>query len=232
MFGLSGCTEKKYNVDYCGSKSDYENAKDAYRAGEKVKLYYSMIATDTDYSFYLDGEPLNYDYDDKKGFIITFTMPEHDVKLECRSVNSMLYQPDDPLPESEEMLVDYYTAIVGTVGGDRHTEYVLYAYSEEQVKLVVYSQEYGEEEQSTAYLVPAEAADRCLEACKKNKLSKWEKMKNGTAITGGSTVVRYKDGDSYVRASTENMPEDGKRKLDEIGIIIREYIDEEYRLTE
>lgn len=81
---------KKYKVDYCGRKSDYKNAKDKYRAGEKVTLYYWMIATDTDYSFRLDGAQLLRDYDTKKGFILSFIMPDHDVVLHCSARNSML----------------------------------------------------------------------------------------------------------------------------------------------
>lgn len=81
---------KKYKVDYCGEKYAYKNAKDVYRAGEKVTLYYWMIATDTDYSFSLDGAELSRDYDTKKGFILSFIMPDHDVVLHCFSRNSML----------------------------------------------------------------------------------------------------------------------------------------------
>ena len=33
---------KKYKVDYCGQKMAYPNAKDEYRAGEKVTLYFGM----------------------------------------------------------------------------------------------------------------------------------------------------------------------------------------------
>ena len=47
---------KKYKVDYCGKQFEYKNARDEYRAGENVTLYYSMIATDTDYFFSLDGD--------------------------------------------------------------------------------------------------------------------------------------------------------------------------------
>lgn len=90
MFFFKICSGKKYKVDYCGQKYAYSNAKDSYKAGTEVKLYFELIATDTDYSFYLDDERLNYDYDEKKGFIISFVMPEHDVKLECESHNSML----------------------------------------------------------------------------------------------------------------------------------------------
>ena len=81
---------KKFKVDYCGEKFTYKNAKDEYRAGEKVTVYYWMIATDTDYSFWLDGAELSRDYDTKKGFILSFIMPEHDVKLHCSSRNTML----------------------------------------------------------------------------------------------------------------------------------------------
>lgn len=86
----TACGANKYYVDYCGAKYCYSNAKDSYKAGTKVKLYYEFIATDTDYSFTLDGEPVKWSYDDQKGFVIEFTMPEHDVKLECHSKNSML----------------------------------------------------------------------------------------------------------------------------------------------
>ncbi len=81
---------KKYKVDYCGEKFAYKNAKDEYRAGEKVTHYYWRIATDTDYSFWLDGAELSRDYDAKKGFILSFTMPEHDVTIHCSSRNTML----------------------------------------------------------------------------------------------------------------------------------------------
>ena len=90
-FVLTGCSGEKYKVDYCGQKSCYKNAKDSYKAGTKVELYFDLVATDTDYSFYLDGERINYEYDDRKGFIIKFVMPEHNVKLECESHNSMEY---------------------------------------------------------------------------------------------------------------------------------------------
>ena len=81
---------KKYKVDYCGEKYAYKNAKDEYRAGERVVLYYWMVATDTDYSFRLDGAELSRDYDTSKGFILSFIMPDHDVVLHCYERNSML----------------------------------------------------------------------------------------------------------------------------------------------
>lgn len=87
-------TTNKYKVDYCGTKDLYQNAKDYYKAGKKVRLYFPYIATDTDYSFYLDNEPIRYTYDNKKGFIIEFIMPPHNVKLNCNNHNSMEYIPE------------------------------------------------------------------------------------------------------------------------------------------
>ena len=97
MLCLSGCFGQKYAVDYDGKKDLFDGAKDSYRAGEKVKLCFRP-ATDTDYRFYLDGEELERDYDEDKGFILTFKMPAHDVKLTYTSSNSMT----DPAPVFEK----------------------------------------------------------------------------------------------------------------------------------
>ena len=87
---LVGCSGgKKYQVDYCGTKGCYSNAKDSYRAGTTVTLYFELIATDTDYSFWLDGESLKFTYDEKKGFVIQFVMPDHDVTLDWIAKGSM-----------------------------------------------------------------------------------------------------------------------------------------------
>ena len=117
MFGFSGCTfGEKHTIDYCGQKDFYKGAKDSYRTGQRVVFTYDakMIATDTDYSFYLDGERFNPDYNHKKGFIFKFTMPDHDVKFQCVSVNSMIRD----YPEEDTMLIDYREATVGTDGYD------------------------------------------------------------------------------------------------------------------
>ena len=106
MLSLTGCFGgNTYQVDYGGQKDCFTHAKDSYRAGAQVTLYYGLIATDTDYSFYLDGEQISPDYDEKHGFIIRFTMPDHDVKLRVESVNSMEYRPErDVEPQKEWVL--------------------------------------------------------------------------------------------------------------------------------
>ncbi len=86
--------EPTYPVEYWMDTEYFENAKPAYPAGESVMIYYDLIATDTDYTFLLDGEPLNYGFDESKGFVISFIMPAHPVKLECRTRNSMMFDPN------------------------------------------------------------------------------------------------------------------------------------------
>ena len=89
MLGLFGCGKKTDRVDYHGSRSSFTGAKDSYAAGTEVVLYYDLIATDTDYSFRLDGEPLNPGYDGEKGYVIRFTMPADAPTGEKISVTSV-----------------------------------------------------------------------------------------------------------------------------------------------
>ena len=113
LFLLSLCACGKqtvlYKVDYNGRKDLFKKAKDAYEAGTEVELYYDTIGTDTDYSFWLDGERLKTDYSEKKGYIIRFTMPEHDVSLAVKSVNSMTVLPPETTEAASGRLyhVDY-----------------------------------------------------------------------------------------------------------------------------
>lgn len=83
---------KKYKVDYNGQKDWFRGAKDSYRAGERVRLIYDMIATDTNYTFTVDGAYFSPKYVDNS-FVIEFDMPAHDVSIRVTWVNSMTYVP-------------------------------------------------------------------------------------------------------------------------------------------
>lgn len=88
----------------------FESKKTSYAEGDKVKVYYNIIATDTDYSFYTDSEDveLKRDYDDKKGFVISFIMPAHDVALHVDSVNSMEYHPQTFNDVPDEAMNEFF----------------------------------------------------------------------------------------------------------------------------
>lgn len=80
---------QKYHVDYRGQKSMFKGAQDEYAPGETVRLVFYLWATDTDYSFYLDGEYLRGRWDEDLGFVLEFTMPDHDVTVSYEMRNSM-----------------------------------------------------------------------------------------------------------------------------------------------
>ena len=79
----------KYKVHYNKNKSCFSNAKDSYRAGEQVTLIYPFIATDTDYSFSVDGADYKLTYTDR-GYELSFVMPDHEVIVNVSWRNSMM----------------------------------------------------------------------------------------------------------------------------------------------
>ncbi len=94
IMGLSGCGTTKYKLTFDGY--GLESAGTSYAEGEKVTVTYDMIATDTDYSFSADSDDvkLDRDFDGSHGYVLTFTMPAHDVKISVKSRNTMEMDPD------------------------------------------------------------------------------------------------------------------------------------------
>ena len=119
---FAACTPvQRYHVDYQGQKDSYTGAKDTYPAGAKVRLYYEIWATDTDYYFYLDDELLDNRWDEKHGFVLEFTMPAHDVTLRCEMVNSMEYDPTCSNPMEAVMAVEFVRLDVDGASRDGYT---------------------------------------------------------------------------------------------------------------
>ncbi|MBR7032392.1 MAG: hypothetical protein IKI03_02015 [Clostridia bacterium] len=228
LFGLFGCFKKapEYKIDFSGEESWYEGAKKTYREGETVTLYYNLIATDTDYKFLLDGEPINFGYDDERGFVITFAMPAHDVKLECQTKNSMEYVPE-VVPDI--LLFDYYSATTGTDGYDSSTEITLSTYSGESHRLSVFEKASPDaEETRTDYLVPVELSEKCYRAVFEYGMNEWAGRDDLEPIDGALVVLKYREGDDYVRLSSDAAPPGGIAEMDSIGVMLREYASPDY----
>jgi len=220
---LVRCTEGTYRVDYGGQKDLYKGAKDSYKAGREVTLYYMLIATDTDYFFYLDGEPIDFDYDDKKGFIIRFIMPDHNVKLECRAKESMTYVPPCWDVEAGVMLLNCYRAIVASADGDGYHELVITTTNDpEEVRLDEYIKE-GHEEKQTTFYISYQVVQELLLLIDKYGLSEWNDLEDGFCIDGAKKVCTFWDGKEHIRVSTDHMPEDGEKKLDTLFELLENY---------
>lgn len=80
--------QNDYKVDYHGQMNRFDGAKESYVEGTEVELSYSLIATDTDYYFYVDGQKVSAEWNAKKGYIIRFTMPTHNIEVYCVEKNS------------------------------------------------------------------------------------------------------------------------------------------------
>ena len=89
---LSGCGGEKYRLSF--AHAGFEAPKEMYAPGERVKVTYNLIGTDTDYRFHSDDVEFEQGYDPKRGYIFRFTMPDHDVTLSVTSYSSMEMDPD------------------------------------------------------------------------------------------------------------------------------------------
>ncbi len=233
-FVFMGCSKNKepstvknkYTIDYCGQEHCYTNAKSSYKAGSKVTLYYTTIATDTNYVFYLDDEKINYEYNDKKGLVIKFTMPNHNVKLECEATNSMIEYTPYPY---NTMVVDYYYSTNATVDGNGHYEIVLTTLDNSyEAQLDVYKKSEDSNETCTSYIVPYDAVYECYDVINENELDSWSKLESHTSTDGALTVCKfYKDGE-HIRVSTDKMPENGEEILNMVRDTLSKYIQDDY----
>ena len=90
VFTLFGCGKPKYKLNFDGGF--FESEKTEYAEGEKVTVRYDIIATDTDYTFWIDDDvEMKEDFDG--GYVFTFKMPAHDVTIHESSRNTMDYMP-------------------------------------------------------------------------------------------------------------------------------------------
>ena len=225
---LPGCSSPKYKVDYDGGKMFFEGAKDAYRAGEQVEVVCTLLMTDVDTSFYLDGEYLKAEYDDRKGYILRFTMPEKDVRLEVRFTDSMTYV--EPV-EAGVLLVDYYRT--ETAGGDGYYELVLTTTEDpNQYQLDEYRKEDGGEESRTSYLIPFDILPDCLEIAEEYGMRDWNGNDDSEALDGVRIVCKFRDGEETIRVSSEQMPENGEQALEAMRAMLADCLREEFLLSE
>ena len=91
---LMACAGEENAVKYrlILNDSGFESQKSMYAPGEQVMVRYDIFATDTDYRFYSSDVDFKQDYDN--GYVFTFVMPDHDVTLNVESRNSMEYDPN------------------------------------------------------------------------------------------------------------------------------------------
>ena len=93
----------KYHVEYNGKKDLFKYAEDFYEEGSSVRLIYDLIATDTNYSFYVNEEKPHVVYENY-AFVIEFVMPDHDVEIRIEKDNTTTKLVNKKNKESESKI--------------------------------------------------------------------------------------------------------------------------------
>ena len=226
---FAACADTRYSVDYCGLKDFFQGAQDKYAAGEQVTLYFDLIATDTDYVFYVDGEVVSGSYDEEKGYVISFVMPAHDIKVEFTAENSMT--APEPEYAEELLLVDYFEEIYGE-GDDGGYYEITLSFSDAIGPDLLFLDEYIREnantdEIQTRYVVPTEVFDECKDIAESYDMRSWADDETGTSMDGVYLVFQYYDGAEHIRVTTENMPGDCEQAFSDIKILLESYMSED-----
>ena len=228
---FSGCGKTMHYVDYGEDKYVYRGARDAYRTGEKVTLYYNLIATDTDYTFLLDGEKLNPEYDEKSGYKLQFVMPDHDVKLECVKRNSALALEEESEQagqdaEAKDVLLVGYTSRKGAPeDGNLYALSVFESDDEKEVFLEIHASSVKENQDVRArYKVSSEVVQAVMSLVLTGDLREWAACSDPVREKGRTQTCRFLDGDEYIEVSTDAMPEGGDQTLQDIRHTIESYI--------
>ncbi len=133
----------------------------------------------------------------------------------------------EALINPDNMIFDYYEAVVATVGGDGYDEFVLYTRDDgEGLILAKYSKWHEQDEKCLCCLVPGKVFDECMKTVKKHKMHKW---KDGFGITGKVFVVRFPGSDGeMVRVTSDDMPDDGVEAFDAVCEVLTKAWSENY----
>lgn len=221
----------RYKVN-CGPF--FEGVRRSYPAGAQVCIWFSLIATDTDYRFTVNGEPAPLRYDEKKGYVIEFTMPDHDVTVEVDSHNSMVYVPEtEPEPV---LLVDSYRAeaAVPDEGGGYYELLLCDTGSPDSLLLTEYRRENADEPvESAEYTVPNDVLDACAAIVKEYDMAGWNSSPESTSEDGAKLVCRFWDDSGNLhRVSNECMPPNGREALDAIHNVLAQALAQAKALQE
>ena len=222
FFVLSSCKSEKYHV-ICNT-GFFENVKNSYKAGQQVKIYFSFVATDTDYSFYLDGAKISPSgYSDNKGYTISFVMPSHDVELTYNSKNSMEYIPvAEDIPENTSLFT--YTKKVYSPEGNSTYKLTVKTTDSPTEHLMTVQTEDGTKQ---LYSIPRFPYESVYTYISNINISDWNSLTEYDCLDGTRISISVFCDGEYVNVSTDRMPEGGEQVLNYIHSFFADYMTEQ-----
>ena len=207
--------KNKYQVDYCGQKDLFNNAKDSYKEGTVVKVYFDLIATDTDYTFYLDDQPVHVTYDSNKGYVIEFVMPNHDVKLSFDSKQSMI---------AKNVYLEYSKTVYTADGESSYGFRITALPSDDEVEVDVFKIENNVTEFIQNEILSISVLDECLNWMKQCEMDSWNTIEDAFPLEDTLIICSYDYNGDYYQISSQQMPKNGKSMMEEIEKIINKYL--------
>ncbi|MBQ4601897.1 MAG: hypothetical protein IJB24_03460 [Clostridia bacterium] len=220
---LTSCKAERYKV-IC-TEGLFINVKGSYKAGQTVRVYFPMVATDTDYTFYLDGERIHSSgYSDLKGYTIEFTMPAHDVELTFDSKNSMIYTPASEGLEPGTPLFGYVNSVSTAMGNESYEISVTATDIEHSHLMTVYNEDGSKQ----AYLIPVFPYESVVNYAQTTDLASWNELEDYECIDGKKISVSILCDGEYINISTDQMPEGGEHILAYLKSHFTDYMTEDY----
>lgn len=127
------------------------------------------------------------------------------------------------------MLVDFCRRTVATVGGDGYSEVVLYETPEGETQVHFYSRYEGDEEEShRAYRAADGVKEKAYELISRYGMAGWNDEEHGPGMTGAIVVLKFRCADgSYIRVSSDNMPDDGAGMMYDVRACLTEGLTED-----
>lgn len=134
--------------------------------------------------------------------------------LYCTECGSLLDGTDGGYrTPGEDIAIDinYYECSVATVGNSGQSfEITLCKINEEDAQMDIYTKSHeGAKECRRTYTVDKSLIDDCYRLIDERQLRNWKNRDDCHGITGYKRVIKFRDGDSLTRVSTERMPDRG-----------------------
>ena len=124
------------------------------------------------------------------------------------------------MPEEKEvMLADYYERMAGTADEQPYYELVLYTQDADHLLLEQYENGGTDRETVKQYTVSKDIYAKVMDVVKTYDLASWNETGSESA-EGVYRVVKYYDNGTYIRVSTDRMPEDGLSAFNEVKQVL------------